>query len=411
MKLILSFSLLLLTFVAKAQPFRTPILTGNATADFKIDEKNFSSGVSYCLTWDANNLYIGVTGPEAYIKDEPTILYMDTDPATSPLGGTGIINGFNYDSRSPQLPFTANLVLYLKTGYAEVRTCGVASGIWSDRIDVTTAIKTGATDIEIKLPWSIIPGGVRPLAFSHLWFKTNGNSALKDVYECRPGITNVGESYGLDINLRPPQLFYTLNTTENGYFPGVNLFSWIYFGPSCAPPASLSTSSITSTSVKLNWSSVLGATQYEVRGRRQGTSNWQSAIVPGNKTSVPVTNLTCNKNYEWHIRTICDTTQLVNIYSGFSALIPFKTASCASFNGDLSVYPNPAKRNTAIYIKTSTQFTKAHFTIYNQSGIVLQKGELVSNNILLNNKVTAGTYLLELVTNDIVIKKVISVTE
>ena len=86
MKKLFTTCLLLSAVLSFSQPFRTPVFTGNASTDFKFEEKNFQTGIAYCFTWDATNFFVGFTGLGAYIKDEPTILYLDTDPASSPLG-------------------------------------------------------------------------------------------------------------------------------------------------------------------------------------------------------------------------------------------------------------------------------------------------------------------------------------
>lgn len=164
-----------------AQPFRTPTLTGNAFADFTAAEKSATFGdLTYEMTWDATNLYLGVSAVFPYAKNEPTIYYIDTDPN----GGTGSTTGYNnYDGRTGTLPFKANVVIYLKNGYSEMRTN--TNGTWSSQTVLTPNITTGANDIEIFIPWSNIPGG-RPLSMNHLIFKENGSGGT-DAYNIHPG--------------------------------------------------------------------------------------------------------------------------------------------------------------------------------------------------------------------------------
>lgn len=397
MKQLATILLLSAGLCAQAQPFRTPTFTGVVTTDFLATERNIplGSGSSYALTWDANFLYVGMTGPGAYIKDEPTLMYIDSDPFIAQ--STGTINGFNYDNRQPELPFTGNVVMFFKTGYAEFRTSDVLSGTWSDRTEITNQITTGATDIEIRIPWAAFPGGTRPASLSFFFFKENGNSSQSDAFDVRPGITNVGETYGLDINVRPPELFYSLQTTTSNYYTGTNLFDWINFGAGCTPPGNPATSNITTTSARLNWQHVTTRVQYEVRGRRRGTNQWLSQRVPGALNSVVVNNLVCNVPYEWHVRSICDTTQPVDIISAFSNLISFRTAACTALQGnsEINVYPSPARVGSVITLKGTDLPAGGVYTISTLSGMVLQSGKLNATQIVLNNTIKEGIYLLE----------------
>jgi GEVED domain/Secretion system C-terminal sorting domain/Dockerin type I domain len=229
---------IILLFVANsafAQAFRTPTFTGNAFTDFTTNERVFfGGGGNYNLTWDATNLYVGVGGLGTYIKNEPTIMYLDTDPAVSPSGGTGSLSGNNYDGRIGTLPFTSNLVLYLKNGYAEVRTTTAANWTVNTYNNVTSNIVTGTNDIEITIPWTMFPGGVRPLAFRSLFFKENGGGGT-DAYNIMPG-----DAYNSNINDGANIVngsFLTWNT-NTGVMP--NTLTAI-----CAPPVLTLTSDVT----------------------------------------------------------------------------------------------------------------------------------------------------------------------
>jgi hypothetical protein len=218
-----------------AQAFRTPTLTGNAFTDFTTNERVFfGGGGNYNLTWDATNLYVGVGGLGTYIKNEPTIMYLDTDPAVAPTGGTGSLSGNNYDGRIGTLPFTSNLVLYLKNGYAEVRTTVGANWTVNSYSNVTGNIVTGTNDIEIAIPWSIFPGGVRPLAFRSLFFKENGGGGT-DAYNIMPS-----DAYNSNINNGA--------NIVNGSFVSWNTNSGVMTNTltaTCAPPVLTLTSDVT----------------------------------------------------------------------------------------------------------------------------------------------------------------------
>ncbi len=229
---------ILFLFVANtvfAQAFRTPTLTGNAFTDFTTNERVFfGGGGNYNLTWDATNLYVGVGGLGTYIKNEPTLMYLDTDPAVAPTGGTGSLSGQNYDGRIGTMPFTSNLVLYLKNGYAEVRTTVGVNWTVNTYSNVTANIVTGTNDIEIAIPWSIFPGGVRPLAFRSIFFKENGGGGT-DAYNIMPG-----DAYNPNINdgANIVNGSFTTWNTNNGVMPNT-------LTATCTPPVLTATSDVT----------------------------------------------------------------------------------------------------------------------------------------------------------------------
>ncbi len=419
MKTLFTLALLFSAACMQAQPFRTPAFTGNASSDFNANEKNFTSGTAYCMVWDASFIYFGVTGPGAYIKDEPTLIYIDTDPTVPATNGTGPDTGFDYDSRKPVLPFSANFVLFYKTGYAEVRLD--SAGAWSSRDTFTTNIVTGTNDIEIKIPWTAFPGAVRPSAFSSLFFKENGNGSQMDAYEVRPGVNTPDQTYLPNINTSGPKIFYRLNTTENKYYPGINIFSWIdnTASTACGIPSGLTTTNITQTSAKLSWTAVTGAKQYLVRGRKTGTAVWLSGVVPGNKNSIVASGLLCNTNYEWHIRTVCDTSFSADINSGFSALKAFKTSACSAAKEGMNlnasekimIYPNPIHKGGTISVQSENLSANATYAFYNFSGMQAQNGILNGGLIKLNREIVKGIYILEIKNNASVTRNTIEVIE
>ena len=241
------------------------------------------------MTWDTKFLYIGVTDNNAYVKNEPTIVYLDT------LGSGGSANGFdNYDGRKGALPFTANTVIYFKDGYAELRRD--SAGTWKKIKNVVTdSVKTGAKDIEIKLPWSVLIGINKPPAnFGILFFKENGNPGT-DAYQVRPGVNNKNDNSTGDVSTTPFQLFYHVRT-ENKFYSNLNVFSWIdnKTGNLCTKPVlkAVPETLKRDTSVRLNWDTVPGAKQYVVRRRKSGTVVWVNTLVPGRRGYLDVKGLT-----------------------------------------------------------------------------------------------------------------------
>ncbi len=401
-----------------AQPFRTPTFTGNAATNFKTDEKNAAAGVAYCFTWDTAYMYFGVTGPGAYIKTEPSLIYIDSDPNATPRAGTGDSIGFNYDNRVASLPFSANFVLYFKDGYAEART-STGAGTWSTQTTYTSNIVTGTNDIEIRVPWSILPGGVRPAGLNILFFKTNGNGSQADAYEVKPGVNNVDNSYSSDVAVNGLQLFYRIQSTGNAFYNANNMFTTIdnFAANYCKASTSTSTTNITTTSAKFNWTAVPGAFRYQLFGRKGATGAWINAYLPGNKTSYTATGLLCNTNYQWMIRTNCDTTQAADINSLFTAIKTFKTSACAALQdggasaNSLLVSPSPVRKGGYITLKTAQQIPNAVYSIYSVAGVLLQEGKITGAPVSLGNRINSGVYLLVVSGGNQVLRSQLQVTE
>ncbi len=101
---------------------------------------------------------------------------------------------------------------------------------------------------------------------------------------------------------------YTLNVTGN-------------CGAVCNPPTGLVTSSITSTSVALNWNNIPNAIDYKLQYWEVGGSTLWTQFPTSN--SFNLTNLKCNTTYKWQVMSECSGSN-----SDYSAEREFKTAVC-----------------------------------------------------------------------------------
>lgn len=125
----------------------------------------------------------------------------------------------------------------------------------------------------------------------------------------------------------------------------------------CEAPIGLFSNNITTTKARLNWTPEPGALQYEVWYKKSAAINWKKKFVPGINNKLNLKNLTCNTNYVWKIRTVCDTVG-VDIKSDFSAEQFFTTAVCreseeAAMSDDILIYPNPANTQTTLVLPES----------------------------------------------------------
>ncbi|NML71387.1 T9SS type A sorting domain-containing protein [Chryseobacterium sp. RP-3-3] len=81
------------------------------------------------------------------------------------------------------------------------------------------------------------------------------------------------------------------------------LQSWTQ-GANCDAPIGLFTSNLTGTSAKLNWSAV-GTNTYDVDYKLASATTWISAATATATTSVTISGLTANTEYDWRVRTNC----------------------------------------------------------------------------------------------------------
>lgn len=81
------------------------------------------------------------------------------------------------------------------------------------------------------------------------------------------------------------------------------LQSWTQ-GTNCDAPIGLYTSNLTGTSAKLNWSAV-GSNTYDVDYKPASSTTWTNAVTATSSTSVTISGLTANTEYDWRIRTNC----------------------------------------------------------------------------------------------------------
>lgn len=81
------------------------------------------------------------------------------------------------------------------------------------------------------------------------------------------------------------------------------LQSWTQ-GVNCDAPIGLFTSNLTGTSAKLNWSAV-GTNTYDVDYKLASATTWTNAATATTATSVTISGLTANTEYDWRVRTNC----------------------------------------------------------------------------------------------------------
>ena len=97
----------------------------------------------------------------------------------------------------------------------------------------------------------------------------------------------------------------------------------------CAVPTALTTTNISTTTARLNWGTVAGATVYNVRYRIQGTPNWTTQSVTAPATSLTISGLVSFSNYEWQVQTVCQASSAFSLSANFATV-------CAPVNATIT---------------------------------------------------------------------------
>ncbi len=175
----------LLSAPAHAQ-WTTPTVDGNiGNSEYGNNNQLMNAGntgQTWYMTWDANNLYVGIVNATL---SEAAVIYIGTGAAN------GSTSGFNYDGTDfASLPFSANFVTYVKDGYNEYRAS--TGGGWSSQTSNYAAYASNAGNTntrEFAIPWSAVNGG-RGIPTSFVFFgylTSSGGYAYGNAPSDNPG--------------------------------------------------------------------------------------------------------------------------------------------------------------------------------------------------------------------------------
>lgn len=147
----------------------------------------------------------------------------------------------------------------------------------------------------------------------------------------------------------------------------------------CATPTNLTTTNITTTSARFNWTAVSGANSYNIQGRKVGAATWTSLSSNTNYKQLGTVLQAC-KNYQWQVQSVCS-----GGVSAYSSPISF-TSACAmqtpetpapSNNTEISalnmelnnlfLLPNPAQNYLTISFGAATDLN-TYVYVYDLNG-------------------------------------------
>lgn len=182
----------------------------------------------------------------------------------------------------------------------------------------------------------------------------------------------------------------------------------------CISPDGRITTDITDVSAKANWNVAANSSGYRVRIRQVGDVSWNFTVIKGgNTTSHTFTGLNPSTDYEWQVRTICNS---ISDYSGFDSTQTFTTSAASRLespatvtanqqtDGQIYLYPNPSNGQFAIEMNTGCNCSEAvSVEVLNTLGQNVYTGKLTTANgyvnerISLNGNIPNGVYLIRVV--------------
>jgi hypothetical protein len=257
--------------------------------------------------------------------------------------------------------------------------------------------------------------------------KTDANGVAQ--WDARFGGTNTEQMSGLSLQ----------QTIDNGYIIGGKSISplsgdktqdnrdptnntydyWVVKvapASTCANATNLTTTNITSTSATLNWTASVNPTQWQIQYRKDTGVTWTNIFRTGSMRSVPISSITTNQKYNWHIRAKCGTTltaySSLKSFTTLSALQVASTQSTSLSDADiekssaLRLYPNPTKGNFVIDLHMPQNISaNAKIELINMMGqAAYRETASISNgklqkSISMPSWLSQGVYVIKVIVN------------
>ena len=273
--------------------------------------------------------------------------------------------------------------------FTTLTPCGVPTGVAASSITTTSA----------TVSWTAVSGAT---SYTLRYRPTGGTWTSVVVTSNTRTLTGLSSSTVYEVQV--------LSTCSSGNSAYSSSISFTTLTP-CGVPTNLSTTLITNTSARLNWTAVSGATSYTVKIRRVGFTTWSTYIVSTNYKQLGNV-LTACKSYEWKVMATCPSGT-----SAYSTLRTFSTTGCgmsgkneddlhddAAILPTLALQPNPANDWVQISFEGIAQ-TKATISVYDIAGKLVYRTQY--NNNEGENAITisvgdlaSGCYFVEVVNSN-----------
>ena len=140
----------------------------------------------------------------------------------------------------------------------------------------------------------------------------------------------------------------------------------------CGRPSGASTTNISTTSAKLNWTSVFDAASYRVEYKKSNVSAWTVATNGINNLNINISNLSQNTNYNWRVRANCSSGLLGSyVTRNFTTLTP-----CNAPSNPNELYVNSINATVAWYPASGAQSYRLEYKKASSSSWTLSASAL-----------------------------------
>ena len=171
----------------------------------------------------------------------------------------------------------------------------------------------------------------------------------------------------------------------------------------CSAPTGIFSDNITTTSAKIHWDAVAGATKYQISYRPIAGGPWlkKNAVT----TVKTLNDLIPNTNYQYKIKTVCGAET-----GPFSSLFNFTTLplKAGEFNSEIVIYPNPSNDEITV-LSPQSSVGNTSIIITDISGKIIYQNELIVEVTIIDvSDYAAGIYFMKLMVDEnIITKKII----
>jgi hypothetical protein len=176
----------------------------------------------------------------------------------------------------------------------------------------------------------------------------------------------------------------------------------------CGTPAAVNVTGAVSFGIKLQWSPVAGAVNYQIQYRALGSDVWLSKNASTNKTKIG--GLTGGVTYEYRVRANCGGGDLGAFTDIQTVTTPLKLGQFEDTE-DISLYPNPS--NGTLYLDGfDTEEDAVVFQLFDMTGrMVMNQTSMNYGNVVEISlpEVQPGTYLVRATKGEVVYQTVVVV--
>lgn len=254
-----------------------------------------------------------VAGTIGLLYSAPCTSFMalaHADPAAAALQiKQYILDGVDPNSSLNNITVTGGRLNVFNALNELLNNCSAGGCVTPFGLTTNTISDTGAT-----FTWNSAPGTA---GFDLIYRPTGSN-----IWTSAPGVTSPFSVTDLVACTEYEFQVLAICDTDSSNWSQSHLFTT---DGCCLPPSDLSVTSITDSSVTLNWDDLLAANSYNVDLRVSGSNVWTSSFTGIAADSLIVLDLEPCKEYEFRVQTLCDTG-----LTDFSDIFTFTTKGCGA---------------------------------------------------------------------------------